>query len=55
MKCSVCYETIENSKVSILGRDICVLCIKSIGESEADNIFYDFYKDRIKNIIKTKL
>lgn len=55
MKCSVCYGTIKNNSVNLLGKDICALCIKCIGESDVDNIFYDFYKDKIKSIIKTRI
>jgi hypothetical protein len=55
MKCSICYGTIQNNKISLLGKDICGLCLKSIGELDVDDIFYDFYKDRIKSIIKLKL
>lgn len=55
MKCSICYGTIKYSRINLLGKDICSLCIKSIGDIDVDNIFYDFYKDRIRNIVKLKL
>lgn len=55
MKCSVCYGKAGSNKINLFGNDICSLCIKSIGDIDVDNIFYDFYKDRIKNIVKLKL
>jgi hypothetical protein len=51
MKCPVCYETIDNDKhIRIFGSEICSMCLSSIGEIDADNIFYDYYKDKIKYI-----
>lgn len=55
MKCSVCYGRIKNKRVNLLGENICGLCIKCMGEIDVDNIFYDYYKDRIKHILKVKL
>lgn len=55
MKCSICYGKTGPNTINLLGNYICPLCIKCIAEIDADNIFYDFYKERIKDIIKSKL
>jgi hypothetical protein len=51
MKCSICYGSIKNNRINLFGKDICTLCIKCIGELGVDDIFYDFYKDRIKKLL----
>lgn len=55
MKCAICYEVINNRGTNLLGKNICPLCIKSIVEIDANNIFYDYYRDRIKHIVMKNL
>lgn len=51
MRCSICFGEIKDkSAVKILHRDICMLCITSIIKISVNNIFYDYYRDRIKDI-----
>lgn len=51
MKCAICYGDIKLHRTCLLGKDICSLCMKSIGDIDVNNIFYDYYKDKIKNIV----
>ncbi len=55
MKCEICYGVINSKGANLLGKSICPLCVKSMALIDADNIFYDYYKNRIKHIIMDKL
>jgi hypothetical protein len=51
MKCPICYENMDNDKnIRIFDSEICSMCLSSIGKIDVENIFYDYYKDRIKHI-----
>ncbi len=56
MRCFICSEEIKNEKpLEIFKANICEACVQSINEIHAEDIFYDFYRDRIKNIEKPVL
>lgn len=56
MKCSICrIETGDRGCIILFGKEICKLCMKSIGSISVDNIFYDYYMDRIKDIEAAEL
>lgn len=56
MRCFICSEKIENEiPLKLFEKNICRLCMYSIAEVSVDNIFYDFYKERIKMIQQQKL
>jgi hypothetical protein len=56
MVCSICQGEIKKTKsIKLFNHHVCSLCIYSIGRIHVDNIFFDYYKDRIKELQRQKL
>jgi hypothetical protein len=51
MKCSICQGEIKSKSITrLFNKDICGLCIYSIGQIHVNHILFDYYKDRIKDL-----
>lgn len=49
MECFICKEN-HNKCLKFLGKNICIGCMNSIANINVNNIFYRFYKEKIKEI-----
>lgn len=51
MKCAICQgEISDKSSIRLFSSDICSLCIYSIGQIHVNHIFFDYYKDKLREI-----
>lgn len=56
MKCFICGQEIENDRaIRLFDKEVCSLCLYSIGEIAINHVLYDFYKDRIKELQRIKI